>query len=416
MGAQDAAEDDVAIIGGGVIGACCAYYLALAGLSVTLFERDQIGGACSSRNAGLIVPSYSIPIATFATLRKALRSLVLGGPFRIAGKLNLELLRWCGLFASACRPKQVCRSTSILRDLTLASAHLHSQLAQSCDFGYETRGSVALFQTKHALQAAERDAGILQELGIPSRKFFAASLPGIDPLISCRLAGAIEYPGDSQLIPSEFVSSVASLAERLGAKIKTGVTIIQLATSNGSPVLKSDRGAHRARMVVIAAGAWSGALGNQLGVHLPLQAALGYGFSIDSSSFQPRFPLLLSEAKLAATPMGGSVRFTGGFDLSDVGIPAGAKRAASIFKNIHRYFAKPLPAERKMWWSGLRPCTPDGLPVISRAPNHPLVVLATGHGMLGMTLGPLTGKLVSEIIVNDISDSHIPELSARRFC
>ncbi len=408
-------EFDVAIVGGGVIGVCCAYYLAKGGLSVSLLERDQISCACSFGNAGLIVPSHSVPLTNPHNLRTALKSLFTSGPFQIRHPIDLELIQWLVRFALACNRRQVNRATRILRNLICSSAQLYEELASVIDFGLCRKGSLALFATRRGFAAGQHESDILGNVGIRSYVFHGPELPKIDPVLSADLEGGIYYPQDAHLVPAVFVRQLALLAEKSGARLQTGVDVLRFTfAQSGSIAIETTVGEHRATTVVVAAGAWSPVLTRQLGLRLPIRAGKGYGFSIECSSFSPKVPLLLSEARVAVTPMGGTVRFTGGLDLSGPETSLNTDRLGSIFDGAHRYFVR-LPNDRTQLWSGLRPCTPDGLPVISRSIRHKNVIVATGHGMLGMTLGPITGRLVSDLILKNTEDAQIPELSLDRF-
>jgi D-amino-acid dehydrogenase len=406
---------DVAIVGGGVIGVCCAYYLAKAGLSVSLFERDQICSACSSGNAGLIVPSHSVPLTNLHNLGQALKSLFSHGPFQIEQPMDLQLLKWLVRFALACKHKQVNRATRILRDLIYSSAKLYEELALLMDFGWCRKGSLALFATRRGFKAGQHESEILGDFGIKSQLFKGAELPEVDRVLSSGLYGGFYYPQDASLRPADFVRRLAALVEESGAQLHTGVQVLGFKFDrSGIAAAKTTSGEYVTRNVVIAAGAWSPALARELDLRLPIQPAKGYGFTIESPSCAPRTPLLLSEARIAVTPMEGTIRFTGGLDLCSTNTSLNTNRMSSLFADTRRYLMH-LPQEKTQLWCGLRPCTPDGLPIISRSTRQKNVIIATGHGMLGMTLGPITGKLVCDLLRKDSSEVEIPELSFDRF-
>jgi D-amino-acid dehydrogenase len=304
----------------------------------------------------------------------------------------------------------------VLRDLIRSSMILYEGLASRIDFGYENNGSLALFATKRGFENGRRDADALSELGIDSRVLDASGLAEADPLFSPRLEGAVRYPQDAQLSPVDFGTKMAKLASGLGVRIKTGVEVIGFRFSDRAvDTVRTTAGEFRPAAVVIAAGAWSSLLARQLGLALPVQAGKGYSLSVDSSEFRPKTPLLLGETKVAITPMGRSVRLTGRFELSGLDTSVNTGRVQSILHSAAPYFRNPLPAVGNELWSGLRPCTPDGLPVISRYSKLPNVVVAAGHGMLGVTLGPITGKMVSDLICETPLGIHGSELSIERF-
>ena len=411
-------DTEVLIIGGGVIGVCCAYYLALAGRRVLLLERGEICSGCSYGNAGWIVPSHCIPLAAPGVLAKALKWMWNPeSPFYLKPRLDWQLFKWLLGFAAACNPRKVKSAMPLLRDLTRASMKLYAELATrlGLEFGYRQTGSLMLFDTQNGLEQGQHDSEALAEVGIRSSVLTADEVRTREPGVVPKIAGGVYYHEDAYIDPAEFVRGLAKRAEDHGAKILTGTkaTGFRLQDDRIAEV-KTSAGNFSAATVVLAAGAQSGLFAQMLQINLPIQPGKGYSFRLASRHFRPLLPLLLSESKIAITPMGEKVRFSGTLELTGQDTRINQRRVNAILSNTARYLSIrcQLPQEQ---WSGLRPCTPDGLPVISRSSTLKNLVVATGHAMIGISLGPITGKLVAQLVCKEVPQIELSQLSLSRF-
>jgi D-amino-acid dehydrogenase len=414
-----ASDPDVFIIGGGIIGVCCAYYAARAGRTVTLVEQGDICSGCSRGNAGWLVPSHCIPLAAPGVLSKAFKWMwYRDSPFSIRPRFDWDLVKWLVAFAAACNQRRVRASIPVLRDLTFASLELYKQLCSfagmSC--GYRQDGTLMLFATAKGLTEGQRDADLLGEYGIASQIWGSDEVLQREPEITPGIAGGIYYPDDGQIAPADFVESLAKMSQTLGANLLVSTQVRNFSLASGKiSAVQTTRGEFFPKAVVLAAGVESSALAHKLGINLPIQAGKGYSFSIPSSTFCPARPLLLSEAKVAITPLGDRVRFGGTLELSGLDRTINSARLAAIRETSSRYLAPRLPGTLDEQWSGLRPCTPDGLPVISFVPALQNLVVAGGHAMLGVSLGPITGKLAAQLICCEPTDLDLSLLNLSRF-
>jgi D-amino-acid dehydrogenase len=412
-------DPDVLVIGGGIIGVCSLYYAAKAGSSVALVERGEICSGCSWGNAGWLVPSHCIPLAAPGVLSKALKWMWSSrSPFSIKPRFDWGLMRWLVAFAAACNEQKVRASIPLLRDLTFASLKLYQELiaseAMSC--GYRGDGTLMLFATAKGLADGRRDAEMLEESGIASQQWQPNEVLHREPSIVPGIAGGIFYPDDAQISPAVFVESLAKISQRLGATVVTSTQVTGFSVANGTiQAVKTSQGDFRPRSVILAAGVESSTLAHKLGIRLPIQAGKGYSFSIPSSTFSPSRPLLLSEAKVAITPLGDKIRFGGTLELSGIDHTINAARLRAIRESSSRYLTPKLPLVLDEQWSGLRPCTPDGLPVISVVPALRNLIVASGHAMLGVSLGPVTGKLAAQLARGEPADLDVSSLRISRF-
>jgi D-amino-acid dehydrogenase len=412
-------DPDVLVIGGGVIGLCSAYYAIKAGRRVVLVERGEIGSGCSRGNAGWLVPSHCIPLAAPGAVKKALRWMWSSrSPFSIRPRLDWNLVCWLIAFASACDERKARASIPLLRDLTFASLGEFQELATSVEmgFGFQRKGSLMLYATGTGLSEGKRDADMLSDNGIASQPWSREEILHREPEITARIAGGIFYPDDHQIVPSDFTETLARTCRRLGASVLPGTAVTGFQVSNGTiSSVRTTQGDFRPGTVILAAGAESPGLAAQLGIHLPIEAGKGYSFSVPTSMLCLSRPILLSEAKVAVTPFDDKVRFAGTLELSGIDYRINLRKLEVIRENSSSYFSAKLPEVMNEAWSGLRPCTPDGLPIISNVPHIDNLVIASGHAMLGVSLAPISGKLAAQLACEASTDFDLSLLTLSRF-
>jgi D-amino-acid dehydrogenase len=410
---------DVLVIGAGVVGVCSAYYLARSGIRVVVVEKDEVCAGCSWGNAGLLVPSHSIPLPVPGIARKAIKWMFhSNSPLYIRLGFDRDLIAWLWQFQKACNHRAVEMAIPVLRDLSDVSLDLYSQLAGIPDlnFGLQHKGLLALFISTKGYKEGAASARWLRREGIPAVEMCADEVHHAQPAVAPAVVGGIGFPGDAHLTPPDFVVGLSRVATELGARFLTGVEVNGFEkTGNRITLVKTSRGPMRPNHIVLAAGAWSPALAAELRIKLPLQAGKGYSVTFEQPANSPTVPLLLGEAKCAVTPMGEKLRVAGTleFGSSDNSINPG--RVDSLLRAMTRYVQMDVDQCVSKKWAGLRPCTPDGLPIISRADGIENLILATGHGMLGVSLGPVTGKIVSQLISGISPVVDITKLHASRF-
>jgi D-amino-acid dehydrogenase len=398
---------DVVIVGGGVVGACAAYELARAGASVTVLERDVgWGQGCSWGNAGLLVPSHARPIAAPENLRSGLRWMVRrDSPFGMRPRPSLA--PWLLRYARASTAARAEAGEALQRELAVESLRRFDELAtQGIDGGYRRIGCLTVHASEdgadHAAEEAESETG--RALG--ARVLSPAEARDLEPALTGYVRGAVLFPDEAQCDPIRLVADVAAAAERAGARLRSGVEVRHIAQEPGGVRVDDLRAGH----AVIAAGIWSAALAASLGAGLPLVAGKGYAVDYAPGASSLRMPLYFHDDRVVANPMGARLRLTGGLVLGAAEQRGDPKRIGAIRRVAMERLG--VDAEPTLTWSGLRACTPDGLPVVGRHPRADRVVLATGHGILGVTLGPLTGRLVAGLVSGAADHA---ALSAARF-
>ncbi|GAB3331470.1 FAD-dependent oxidoreductase [Larkinella ripae] len=411
----------VGIIGGGVIGLCSAYYLDKAGYRVTIFDKNPITDGCSFGNAGMIVPSHIIPLAQPGMVAKGMRMLMRStSPFYIKPRLNADLLRWGWLFYKHSTAEHVERSIPALRDISLLSKQLYQQLAQSGElsFGWQEVGLLMLYKTASAEHEMAEEAEVASRAGIEARQMSGAQVQELEPGVRVNVRGAVYFPGDAHLNPGQLIRSLVAHLKKRGVTLLEGQEVTGFGrTGTGVSTVRTLSGEHSVDELVIAAGAWSPTLTRLLGVSLPMQGGKGYSFMLPNQQPNIRVPAIMLEARATATPMGNDLRFAGTLEVAGTDLSVNMNRVRGIVNSIQNYYPD-LPAklpEVSKVWSGLRPCSPDGLPYIGRVAGFDNLTLATGHGMMGVSLGPATGKLVADGIANQHPVLEIGSFNPERF-
>jgi len=416
------ARRDVLVVGGGPVGACTAQALAADGASVILIEKEAevcppVSGAYA--NCGLLVPSDVTPLAAPGTLGQGLRWMLdRSSPFYIAPRPSGALLRWLWLYRAAATPARARAAAPVLHALHSASADLHDELAGEGGerWLYHHDGIVHAYESPAAMNEAAEEAEVARGLGVRADVLSPAEVRARFPGVRGELAGALFFPDDGHMDPALFTRAMADRAEASGAEVRRGTEAIALEPAGAGAVkVVTTRGDFVADQVVLAAGAWTPALTKGLGLALPIEPAKGYSVDVDRPADFPELPLYLGDAHCVLTPLGDALRLGSTLELSGWDMTIHRKRVAGLRRVAQRVMGIPDDAPVRQIWRGPRPLTPDGLPVVGRVPRRERVILATGHCMLGLSLGPVTGKLVAELAGGRPPSLDLAPLSPARF-
>jgi D-amino-acid dehydrogenase len=412
----------ILVIGGGVVGLCTAYYALQKGHRVTVVERGAPDhDCCSLGNAGLIVPSHFIPLAAPGVVAQGLRMLLNpASPFYIRPRLNRDLVDWCWKFYRAANAAHVARTAPLLRDLNLASRRCYEELAAlpGSDFGLVKNGLLMLCKTEKRLHEEAEMAQIARKLGLSTDVLTPEEAARLNPGLRMEIAGAVYFADDYHLTPPRLMAWLARVLQENGAQFSWSTEVTGWRVGKNSvEALQTTRGELSADEYVLAAGSWSPGLARGLGLHLPLQAGKGYNITLPNPPRLPTVASTLVEARVAVTPMGSSLRFAGTMEIAGLDKSINPVRVNAIRQAIPRYFPEfgPDDFHGVKAWSGLRPCSPDGLPYIGRFSRCTNLCAATGHSMMGVSLGPITGTLVAEILSGEEPSLDISALSPDRY-
>jgi D-amino-acid dehydrogenase len=398
-------RSDVVVIGGGIVGLSSAWYLRKAGLEVTLICRDPLGVGTSAGNAGMIVPSHVIPLAAPGVISQGLRWLLNpASPFHIKARLDPDLIRWLLTFRSHCTDRHVAYAAPILAELSLRSVrHFEELQAEVGEFGWRQTGLLMVHRSAKYRDDDWRAADVAEGLGLRVRRLDEAGTRAAEPGIRSDVLGSVLYQDDGRVDPDAFLRVMGTALREAGVRIEEGAEVTGLSASTGSVRMATRQGSIVADTVVLATGSWSAALGRMLGSRLPVQPAKGYSITIPRRDGMPTIPMILAEDKVTVTPMPDRLRFAGTLALGDFDPSIDPRRFGPIQSQALKYqpdiSRDQVDVSRA--WSGFRPASPDGLPIIGRIVRSPRVVAATGHGMMGVTLGPVTGRLVADLVAGN---------------
>ncbi len=411
---------EILIIGAGAIGLSCALHCARKGHRVTVLERNSAArDGCSFGNAGMIVPSHFVPLAAPGMVRLGLKWMWNPeSPFYIKPRFDAELFDWAIKFWRAANAGHVRRSAPLLRDLSFASRAMFEELATQDEFGLVTRGLLMLCKTQHSLDDEAKFAAQANQLGVPAEVLDAQQTAKLDPGVTMDVAGAVYFPKDAHFTPDRYIAALQSLAEKLGVAFKWNAEVTGLKVAAGKiSSVQTFHAEFSADEIILCGGSWSPVIARELGLRIPIQAGKGYSLTLPQPRELPQLCSIFTEARMAVTPMGNSLRFGGTMEISGLNEAINPVRVQGIIKSIAKYFPKFSPAdfENIKPWRGLRPCSPDGLPYLGRTQKFSNLILATGHAMMGMSLSPVTGKIVSEIVGGEKPSFDLRLLSPDRY-
>jgi D-amino-acid dehydrogenase len=405
----------VVVVGAGIVGLCVADALVRRGAEVTVVDRGAAArDGASFGNAGLIVPSHVVPLAAPGVLGKGLRWMLdRESPFFVQPRLDLELVRWGWRFMRSATARHVARAGPVLRDLHLASRALHLELAARLpDAGRVVeRGVLILCATPAGLHEEAEVAEQARALGLRADVVDAEGARALMPGVTLEVVGGVHYLDDAHASPRALMVALQAslLAAGVAFRWETDVDGVELDGRRVTGVRAGDE-VIAADTLVIAGGVTSSAFGRDLGVRLPMQPGRGYSVTVADPPQRPALPALLSEARVAVTPFDEGVRLGGTMEIARADRPVDHRRVRGITRAVERYLPAfraddlaPLPV-----WSGARPVSPDGMPYLGRIGRRDGVVVATGHGMMGFSLGPVTGAMVADLVLGPSGDTRVP--------
>jgi D-amino-acid dehydrogenase len=396
----DSVRADVAVVGGGIIGSCVALYLARRGADVVVLDPASGGGA-SAGNAGMLVPSQSVPFANLTTVGAWLSALAYrDSAISFRRPLPLNLLPWFAHMALEARPGRTRRTTRLLYQLALKSLHYYEELAEAegIDLHMRSAGSLRVFRSASGLRRQHQVLRTLAGFGAEFDVLGPRALREAEPDLRANFAGAVSFPHDRSLDPALATLAIADAARAQSARFRSERVLGARRKNGRVDLVHTDCGTVRAGWFVVAAGAASAQVGRLLGVRLPVQA--GYGVSVTYPTERPmlRHSVMLEEEHVVINSRKRWVRLTTGMEF---GGRAHDKPRAEVVRRLDavtRAYVPGLPPRDTAYapWRGARPMTPSGIPCVTRIAEN--VIAATGHGPLGMTLGPVTGRLVSSLV------------------
>ena len=408
------------MIGGGISGLCSAYYLVKEGYEVKVIDKGDITTGASFINAGYIVPSHFISLAAPGMFSKGLKWMFSSdSPFYVKPRLDLDFFRWVCNFKKSATAAKVEKAIPVIKNINLKSRELYEEMLSAVDFDfhYERKGLLLAYCTskseKEELEVAERAV----KEGLEATLLSKDELRNIQPGFSDKVKGAIHYKCDSHTTPNHFMLNLKQWLRQQGVVFELNQEVQNFVTVSGEiKAVETTDNRYEADEFILTAGTWTSRLANSIGLNIPIQG--GKGYSIDL--FRPNeitLPAILVEAKVAVTPMKDFTRFAGTMEFSGNNTFIKRNRIEAIANSVQKYYSnlELLPKEKASAISGLRPVSPDGLPFLGRTSKYKNLIVASGHAMMGWSLGPLTGQIVSELVANKPTSVEIESFKVERF-
>jgi D-amino-acid dehydrogenase len=391
---------DVGVVGAGAIGASVALELTRRGAKVLVIDQgDGWAAGCSAGNAGLLVPSHAGHFATRSDLaRAAVWALRRDSPFGF--RPRPALVPFLRRLLPATGEAAARKTRDLLESLALESLEMHATLgARGVDTGFTRNGVVEIYETRRGFAHGAAVAADPGRRRMDPSVVSGPELAELEPAVQGALAGGVVYPHEAHLDPRAYVTAVGSAAQAAGACFAPGNEVKAVRRVAGSVVIDASRGQFRANVVVIAAGAWSAQIGRTVSGAPPLEAGKGYSIDLElERAGGIRRPLLLREARVAVTPLGDRLRLAGTMQFDGLRVNVDHVKANAIRAATERVLPITELGHAAATWAGLRPCTPDGLPLIGPLGAEPGLIICAGHAMLGLTLAPISAQLVADFI------------------
>ena len=413
-------SNDVIIVGAGIVGIACAHYLQQSGRNVTVIDQNKVGSGCSHANCGYICPSHVLPLTEPGAVATGLMSMLdPRAAFRVKPQARFALYEWMWQFARRCNHEDMIEAGHGLQALLDYSAAEFESLFSdnTLDCEWKTDGLLYVFHTQSGLEAFSAHEALLRDhYDVHARFIDGADLPKTDAALKPGLAGAFLYEADSHLRPDKFVSEWTSLGRQNGVTFIEDCRLEDVEASDGrvSGIITS-KGKMTADHYVIATGAWSGKLGKMLGCKLPVEPGKGYSITMTPPAQPPRYPMLLPEHRVGVTPFDEGYRLGSMMEFSGYDSSIPEFRVSQLQESARPYLHDPVGEVIEERWYGWRPMTWDSLPIIGHVPGLSNTILATGHNMLGLSMAPGTGRLVSDIICESSPAISIAPYSPERF-
>ncbi|MGB5555059.1 MAG: FAD-dependent oxidoreductase [Flavobacteriaceae bacterium] len=394
---------NIIVIGGGIVGLSSAYYLQKEGHQVTVIDKSDITSGASFVNAGYITPSHIIPLASPGKIAQGIKWMFnSSSPFYMKPRWDTDFFKWSWYFHKSSTAAKVEKAMPVIRDINLLSRGLFEDMKASGDMGdfhLERRGLLMLYQTDAAFEHEMEVAKKASFLGLEVAELNKSQLDALEPNVKIEAKGAIHYECDAHMTPTELMPKLLQHLKASGVIIRTNEEVIDIdLNSDKIQRIITQKGSYDADEVVLAAGSWSGEFAKKLKISLPLQPGKGYRINVPRS-LGISMPAILMERSMAVTPMKGFTRFAGTMEFSGINTKVRKERVEAIARGVTAFYPEIeiTAAEMADAKTGMRPVSPDGLPYIGRSKQIKNLTFATGHAMMGWSLGPATGKLVAEI-------------------
>jgi len=395
---------DVLVVGAGVSGLATALALLNDGRGVTVIDAGRIGGGASHGNCGTLTPSHAPPLAAPGTIAKAMRFMLKkDAPLFVPPRFDPALWRWMIGFALRCNVRDWEASArakyTMLADSRLRIQQWIEDYGLDCDF--VESGEDYVFRDGRVMQREMHEIPLLRDLGIDVELIDGSAYEAQEPAVKPGVAGAIRFSGDAALRPDRYVAELGRIVRERGGRIIEHCALHALESGKDGVVVTTAQGTLRARDVVIATGAWSPRIANDIGVpwlRKAIQPGKGYSMTYSAPALVPKRPMILHEPSVCVSSWPGGFRLGSTMEFSGYDSSLNEQRLGALERGARQFLHEPVGPELREKWFGWRPMSRDDIPLLGRAPGHPHLWMAVGHGMMGVGMSAGTGQLMADLI------------------
>lgn len=412
----------VIIAGGGIVGLSSALFLKKSGHDVTVFDKTNITDNCSFGNAGYVCPGHFVPLAQPRIIQQGMKLMLDPlGPFYVKPRLNKGLIDWGLKFMKKANARHVEASAIPLRDIAILSKAMYEHWKDDLNFKffYKKTGLLDIFKTDAGMEHGYHMEKRSKELDLDVVMLNEKELMEMEPQSGLEAKGAIFFRCDAHLDPVTLMTNLVEELKNMGVEFKTNEAVKDF-EFNGNKITKviTEKGNYDTDVFVLSAGSWSREIAQKFKMNFPLVAGRGYSFIVEESKLKFNHPAILNEGKVAITPMSNNMTRIGGtMEITSTKAEPRYQRVQGILNNLKRFIPSTsieFPEKEDIWY-GYRPCSADGLPYIGRNKNYQNCIIATGHSMIGLSLGAGTGKLVTELVNEEKLSMDIQPFDPARF-
>lgn len=412
---------DVLVLGAGIIGLSMAVELQKAGRQVLVIDKNEPGFGCSYGNAGWMTPCFSMPLPQPGMFWKSIGWLLdPDSPLRIKPQPSWLLVKWMTHFLFAMNEKRLTESVKVLTDISKYSLNSYRELAAKSPkpFGFDQKGLFLVSGTAAGLHGAKVEMELMADQGVPGRLMTSDEITAMEPSLKPGLKGGVYFPSEAHAEPLLTVQALAQEFESLGGRIQSKTEVYDFTKAGGRiDRVYTTRGVFNADLVVMAMGTWSKELAKRLNCRVPILGGKGYRIITDSFDVKPRHPIMIVDKKIAVTPRyDGFTSVAGTLELVDQDFEITPRRLNNIIDGSKAYLHMSAgDPEIKEVWRGLRPCTPDGVPMIGFSKKHSNLFYNVGHQMLGLQSAPGSGRVATDLILGRTTFTDVRPFRPERY-
>lgn len=409
----------IIIVGGGVIGLASAYYLRKKGHEIVIIDKGELGGECSSGNMGWVCPTLSDPVPAPGLMKTSLKWMMKrDSPLYIKPSAVPSLSGWLYHFWRYCNEDSYKKGFEAGLELSKETFGLFDELLSDSTIEFEEhrQGLLFVFLKEDYIEEKYQSYRIVEQYGLPSPvKKSKNEVLKMEPNLSENVAGGLFLPAERHVRPESFTNALANWLLDNGVEMKPYKEVTDfLIRDNKVTAIKIGQETIEGDQVLVTTGAWAGKMLDKVGIRLPLTAGKGYSLTINSPSTQFSQPLYLGDSRVTISPFKDAVRLGGTMEMSGINTELDPRRIEGLRSSASQYLKTPITGKEEAW-TGMRPMTPDGLPVLGHVPTINNMYIATGHAMSGISMSLSTGWAMSELITTGKSSINLEPFAPNRF-